>query len=323
MSHVDDGTLHAFLDGELSPVERSRLESHLGECVSCRDRLTEERGLIERADRLLALAAPPAGHVNRPAPLPRQRTAPRFVVPGVWAASLAAAFLAGWILRPGTAFHEGSSTDVRQVADAAGPTRTGPNSPPTFASSSPAPVVRDQARQSPVAAPPVERLERAADTQPSEARVARKALVPDVVGNAAAPALRGAAPTPLPPPTVTVPPPAGFAAREASPPPPFAIGTSWTVISAGPARRVLGADVVRIPGLPIRDILQSRLEPGAVMVEQEVAEGTVIQLLQSRMDTLAPFALTADLRRTVGGLQVRILGPLSTDSLLKLLQLAR
>ena len=34
MSHVDDGTLHAYLDGELAPVERARFEAHVAECAA-------------------------------------------------------------------------------------------------------------------------------------------------------------------------------------------------------------------------------------------------------------------------------------------------
>ena len=59
MSHADDGTLHAYLDGELSPVEREHLDRHLADCAACRARLDDERTLIERADALLALASPP------------------------------------------------------------------------------------------------------------------------------------------------------------------------------------------------------------------------------------------------------------------------
>src|SRR2546425_1974226 len=60
MSHVDDGQLHAYLDGELPQAEAWRLEAHLGECPACRGRLEEQRALIARASELLALAAPPA-----------------------------------------------------------------------------------------------------------------------------------------------------------------------------------------------------------------------------------------------------------------------
>src|SRR5216117_4340182 len=59
MSHVDDGTLHAYLDGELSPAEVQGVDAHLAQCPACRGRLDEERALITRAGELLALAAPP------------------------------------------------------------------------------------------------------------------------------------------------------------------------------------------------------------------------------------------------------------------------
>src|SRR5690349_23911478 len=59
MSHVDDGTLHAYLDGELSPPEAQGLEAHVAQCLVCRERLEEERALIARATELLARAAPP------------------------------------------------------------------------------------------------------------------------------------------------------------------------------------------------------------------------------------------------------------------------
>lgn len=334
MSHADDGTLHAYLDGELSPVERSRLESHFGECASCRDRLAEERSLIERADRLLTLAAPPEGHVNRPVPLPRRR---RYFVPGVWAASIAAAFLAGWMLRPG-----GPGT-VAQVRNEAGPVVAyAPPSAPA-PTSPPVDTPRRMARAAGAPLAAADRPERAQESRKDSSaevaaatggatadQIARQAPVPGVVGSAAAPTLRGAPPTPVPAAKVAITPPSALARREVAAQ--ATLGTTWTVIAAEPARRVLGTDVVRIPGLPIRDILQNPLVPGALLVEQEVAAGTVIQLLQSQaaapdlMDSVRPslrYSGEETLRRTVGSVQVRISGPLSTDSLLKLLQLAR
>src|SRR2546430_9514690 len=59
MSHVDEGTLHAYLDGELPAGEAHDLEAHVAQCRECRVRLEEERALIARADELLGLAAPP------------------------------------------------------------------------------------------------------------------------------------------------------------------------------------------------------------------------------------------------------------------------
>ncbi|MGH7338052.1 MAG: anti-sigma factor family protein, partial [Myxococcota bacterium] len=53
MSHVDEGTLHAYLDNALPPSERATLEAHLTGCASCRARLAEERALVARARELL------------------------------------------------------------------------------------------------------------------------------------------------------------------------------------------------------------------------------------------------------------------------------
>jgi hypothetical protein len=330
MSHADEGTLHAYLDGELSPAERSRLDAHLAECPSCRDRLAEEQGLIERADRLLTLVAPPEGHVNRPVPLPHPRR--RFVVPGAWAASIAAAFLAGWILRPASGFR-GDYANYR-------PTRPGAEAVPSVPSETLAQARRAANRDAATVAQAPVPSARRRQPQALDSRVDssalfaagaafadtdhadRKPVVPGVVGNAAAPALRGAPPTPIPAAKVTIAPPPALARAEISTR--AAIGTTWTVIAAGPARRLLGTDVVQIPGIPVRDILQNPLAPGQVMVEQEVARGTVIQLLQSVQLDSAIMAYSHDgnpLQKTVGHLQVSISGPLSTDSLLKLLQL--
>src|SRR5439155_15691994 len=49
MSHVDEGTLHAYLDGELPSSERVALEAHLAQCATCRAGLEEERALRARA----------------------------------------------------------------------------------------------------------------------------------------------------------------------------------------------------------------------------------------------------------------------------------
>jgi hypothetical protein len=173
-----------------------------------------------------------------------------------------------------------------------------------------------------------------ASASPLVDSVARQSLVPGVVGKVAPPTLRGAAPALIPPTIVAVVPAPALSeaqeqraelSRRAQP-----IGTTWTVIAAEPARKILGTDVARVPGIPVRDILQNPQAPGELMVEQEVADGTVIQLLQSRRDSVAamayaePRALTGTaLRKTVGHLQVRISGPLAQDSLLKLLELVR
>ena len=92
MSHVDEGTLHAYLDGELPGAEMSRFTAHLAECVDCRARLEEERALVQRARDLLALVAPPSSRA-------RKRAHPwrRLRLPLAWAATVALAFAIGFV----------------------------------------------------------------------------------------------------------------------------------------------------------------------------------------------------------------------------------
>lgn len=54
MSHLDEGTLHAMLDGELEPKEVAEIQAHVGSCTSCGLRLREVREFLDEADRLIA-----------------------------------------------------------------------------------------------------------------------------------------------------------------------------------------------------------------------------------------------------------------------------
>lgn len=62
MSHVDDGLLHAYLDGALlaeDPARAADVEAHLAVCDDCQARLRQAEALKAEADALLELAAPP------------------------------------------------------------------------------------------------------------------------------------------------------------------------------------------------------------------------------------------------------------------------
>ena len=61
MTHLGEGTLQAFLDGELPPGARADADRHLASCADCAGELAELRGLAERASALLGLvdAVPP------------------------------------------------------------------------------------------------------------------------------------------------------------------------------------------------------------------------------------------------------------------------
>ncbi len=46
MQHLDEGTIHAWLDGQLPRDEALEVEAHVAECRQCADAVAEARGLI-------------------------------------------------------------------------------------------------------------------------------------------------------------------------------------------------------------------------------------------------------------------------------------
>jgi hypothetical protein len=67
MPHVDEGTLHALLDGELEPAAVQQVQTHFATCPACAARLVEAKHLLAETERLVsALEVPPAGDA-RPA----------------------------------------------------------------------------------------------------------------------------------------------------------------------------------------------------------------------------------------------------------------
>ncbi len=71
MSHLDEGTLHALLDGELELAEVREIQTHLGTCAACDSRLQDVKQFLAEADRLVgALEAPAGSSRSRPEPAP-------------------------------------------------------------------------------------------------------------------------------------------------------------------------------------------------------------------------------------------------------------
>ena len=105
MSHVDDGKLHTYLDGECSERERQQLEDHLASCEVCRERLEEARVSNQSASSLLAELEPapvqaPAWNELEQRAAARQKSEPRraWARPSLaWAAVMALAFGVGWL----------------------------------------------------------------------------------------------------------------------------------------------------------------------------------------------------------------------------------
>ena len=62
MQHPDEGTIHAWIDGELSPEQASELTTHVAGCAECAAMVAEARGLVAASTRILtALDDVPGG----------------------------------------------------------------------------------------------------------------------------------------------------------------------------------------------------------------------------------------------------------------------
>lgn len=65
MSHVDEGTLHALLDGELAPAEVVEVQTHFATCPACSARLDSARKLLAETERLVSALEPSAALSDR------------------------------------------------------------------------------------------------------------------------------------------------------------------------------------------------------------------------------------------------------------------
>ena len=129
MSHVDEGALHAYLDGALDEypaAEQRRVREHLDLCPECAERLEVERAVRADAHAVLGLAEPAVevpsfeelrAYVERTRPAPSRRS--MGVVRWSWAASVILALGVGWMLR-GSGVESGPVRGATQRADAEG-----------------------------------------------------------------------------------------------------------------------------------------------------------------------------------------------------------
>ena len=54
MQHLDEGTIHAWLDGALAPPEAEQVAKHAAECATCAAAVAEARGIIAGSARIVA-----------------------------------------------------------------------------------------------------------------------------------------------------------------------------------------------------------------------------------------------------------------------------
>jgi hypothetical protein len=92
MQHLDEGTIHSWLDGALTSDEAARVEAHVAECAQCAAAVAEARGFIAASSRILtALDNAPRGVMPVAAP-------GRRVDPMVWRIAATLLVVAGGTL---------------------------------------------------------------------------------------------------------------------------------------------------------------------------------------------------------------------------------
>ncbi len=354
MSHVDDGTLHAYLDGELSALEAVRVEAHANECAACRARLTDERGLIARASELLEAAMPP----ERPAPPLPARARPRRWR-GQWplpaAASVVLAVAIGWGIGTRPRFQPGGSPAPHaNDAPKAEPPAPGPAADEARASApvEPAPLQDAAAPAAPVENVPAQNAPTQTapvQTAPAEPAPALPTAARDVSIDASSTLKseeRRAGGVPAAPsggaslqesqralaPADAGAPLAGAAAlaapaQPATPTRAFARAPAPSGLTIAAGGDLLGAELLGVPGLPVRSV-QVAHQPGytaVVLVEQVLDSAQTIQVVHRRLASGAAAeqrarqdglaAASDSLRAGPGDLEIAVTGALPADSL--------
>lgn len=131
MTHLDEGTIHAWLDGALDAARSREIEAHVASCAQCSAAVAEARGLIAGASRILgALDDVPGGVIPRggsaasgtlrnaaaapPTNAARKARGPWRVTR--WASGIAAVLVAGIVLS--TANRADRSTEFSQAPKA-------------------------------------------------------------------------------------------------------------------------------------------------------------------------------------------------------------
>jgi CarboxypepD_reg-like domain/Putative zinc-finger len=168
MQHLDEGTIHAWLDGELPSAEREALEAHVASCAQCAAVVAEARGFVAASSRILTAldtvpgGVLPAASTGSGAARPAMRR--RFVASRAWMAA-AAVLVLSTVTVIATRPH-GESAQL-QVAAAARDQKDLPAAKPSVAP----PAADSHVVEAPAPAAPV-----ATAPSPTAARAAGKEL---------------------------------------------------------------------------------------------------------------------------------------------------
>ena len=296
MSHVDEGQLHAYLDGALGSDElRSRVEDHLRLCADCRSRLDAARRDRDEAGQILALLDPGEVRVppmeelrgegqgadqgadqgaargltwgERASGAGSRRSGPAIPLRLAWAASVLLALGGGWMLR--SAAMPGEEGATSRVATAVSMTETRGAAAADHAADQGADRAADPAVALAAPAPPVP----APDQAPvAESRtVAGLAPVPDLARNLAA----DRASEPARAPTMD----AATGDLDLA----LAESTAWVDISPAAAAALLGQPPLELEGIPWErfEVLQAE-DHVLIRSFHPLDDGVRIELLQGR-----------------------------------------
>ena len=284
MQHVDDGTIHAWLDGQIDQEHVDLIEEHLRTCAACAARVAVERATFDHAEALLAETTP---HVTTP-PLPSVRRRTTWPLRAAWAATILIAAGLGWLAR-----------DMQSAPPVAEPPQA------RSASVAPAPVpVVPQAVPAPAPAPertkaasPAPRHRTAApeDTAAEKLRTATTSETPAARFRPAPTAVRPPSPIssplersviqPLPPAGAAAPPSTQLltAASETASARPVAV-VDWRPLPRTEAAIRTGMALYGIDGLQpvLTDVSSDRLLARTVYV---LESGDLVELIQQRAGT--------------------------------------
>jgi len=124
--HVDEGTVHTWLDGMFAADDAARVEAHVAVCAACGEMVAEARGLMAGASRVVGTLDGPLA-VSASGPTSVRVVERRGGGVGRWAGWLAAAVLAGAVVWPSTKRQTAErQTAERQTAIATAPEAIAP-----------------------------------------------------------------------------------------------------------------------------------------------------------------------------------------------------
>ncbi|MBY0490451.1 MAG: von Willebrand factor type A domain-containing protein [Gemmatimonadaceae bacterium] len=199
--HVDEGTIHAWLDGAFGSDDAARVDAHVASCATCQTQVAEARGLFAASARILGtLDGVPAGVVPKvDAAVTAARLATAVPTPRVarrpWIGIAAAAVLmvgsvtvwqrSGTRRGATTASEAPAPAPAASVAEVAGGARD--TTVATVATSAQAPSPSASARRAPVAEHSSSRVADAAAPVPSAPESAPAPTVASAVASGVAP----------------------------------------------------------------------------------------------------------------------------------------